>query len=977
MTSPPNRPRGSARVPGPEPDGPGSRAPGYGGHGAETGRNRTGQYTSSAGGSHSSAPRHSAGGYEPVAAAEPDRPVSGRHSRNGGSTSPASYGAAAPGNGRAASRHGANGGHRHGGDEDDLSEFTRSLRHSADDEPPSGRHSRAAASDAPMGTASVGAAPAGKAAVGGAPVGTASVGAAPVGSASVGAAPVGSASVGSANVGRATVRSAVPEAPPAGPRSRAEERLAAKNTAKARKKRRRRRRIIAGCAALLLIAGIGTIAAGYYFTSVPLPNALNPQVPTTFYYSNGKPMARLGSVNGSDVDVSKLPAQVKYAVVSAEDRTFYTNSGVDFKGILRATWGHLMGNEDAGGASTITMQYAKLLADRLQENRTYTEKLKESVIALKLDQKYSKDQILGFYLDLAYFNRGAYGLDAAAQAYFGKDAADLTAEQAAVLAADIKDPAYYDPSNNLKAAQARWEYVLQGMKAAGYYHKPISLANYPKNIQKPDANNDGASWGLDKPTGLIIPQIEKELVDNKVPGFSSVKEADNKLRTGGYKIYTTINQKAEADAVRVANKDIKGLQKGIANALVAVDPSNGGVVAYYGGNDGTGFDTASSTHQPGSSFKIYNLAAALENGYSINSVWNGDPSEKVPARTDPVSNSDGESCDDAGHYQGHDLCTLKEATIMSLNTVFYELAYKLGKDKVIQAAQAAGIRTLVPTADSSGNVAPPIDLTKKSAEDAANTPGVGYEVGFGQNPVTPLDHANGVATIADNGTYHPEHFITKMVNDSGKTVYTPNRQGTQAFGPNSADITADIGYVLQRVPADPSEYPWQYIRPDRPFGIKTGTWQYGNNANENSQAWTVGYVPQLAAVVWYGEKDHDAPIYTNMFGGGKMMYGSEEPGKTWADFMSAALKDMKTPVKQFPQAKFIGNRDLGQYTHEEITSPSPTPSPSPSPSMPYSPSPSPSYGGPPWRSPSPSTSSSPCTGWVCNNTTGTAGQDTG
>lgn len=705
------------------------------------------------------------------------------------------------------------------------------------------------------------------------------------------------------------------------PRSRAEERRAAKSTVKARKKRRRRRRIAAGIAVLLLLVGIGTIGGAYYFTSVTLPDQLSSKVPSNIYYSDGTLMARLGTQNGSHVDVKKLPDRVKYAIVSAEDRSFYDNSGVDFKGILRASLGHLVGKDNSGGASTITMQYAKLAEDPSQTHRTYTEKLKEAVVAMKLDQKYDKDTVLGFYLDVAYFDRGAYGLQAAAKTYFDTDASKLTAEQAAVLAAVIKDPGGFDPGLHPKAAKSRWKYVLKGMKEAGKYHKPISLDNYPK-VNKYDPNGDGASYGLDKPTGLVIKQVERELMKNGV--FPRGKKGDRLgplgptirgLQSGGYKIVTTINKKAEDHAIKVAKHDLKGQQKGLADALVSVQPNTGKVIAYYGGSDGSGFDTAGSTHQPGSSFKVYVLAAALMNGYSMDSYWNGDGEEKFPGRggDGKVHNSDNEACNDGGTGpDGTKRCSLKEATSLSLNTVFYALTKKLGKDTVLKLAHECGIDKIVPTAVD-GKKQPAIDLTKVSPEDAAQRPGIGNEVGFGQNPVTPLDHASGLATFANNGVYTTEHFIETMKDNDGHLKYKPTIKHRRVF---SAAAASDISWVLQTVARAPN----QFIQPKREQANKTGTWQYGKSTTENSQAWTVGYIPQLAAAVWVGQQHGDKPIKTPW---GDMMYGSELPGTIWADYMSAAVDDLNMPAKDFPKPQHIGDPSKGQF---DGAAPSPTPS---------------------------------------------------
>ncbi|BCJ38916.1 penicillin-binding protein 1A [Actinocatenispora thailandica] len=741
-------------------------------------------------------------------------------------------------------------------------------------------------------------------------------------------------------MGRASVRPAGPDGPSdffgddGSPLSRAEERRRSRETPRAAKKRRRRRRIIAGVAVLLLLTGIGTIGGAFYFTNVTLPGQLPTPQASTFYYDDGKtPMARLGASDSNRhvVDIDKVPERVQYAVVAAEDKTFFTNSGVDFKGTVRALWNNVTGG-DTQGASTITQQYAKLSEDaNTAADRTYTQKLKEAVVAIKLDQKYSKKQILGFYLNAVYFGRGAYGIQAAAQVYYHKDISKLTTEEAAVLASVIKDPSQDDPAVDKKLAQARWEYTLRQMTKLGKYHKTVSLANYPMP-DKPKANT-GASFGLDKPTGFVVTQVINELARNRTLSDASTyhkarEETKQKLETGGYKIVTTINKKAEDDAISSAHEVMNGDQEDkdaqkknhhrLATSLVSVQPGTGKVIAYYGGDDGTGFDMAANPHQPGSSFKVYALALAINNGISVKSLWNGDESEKFDDRggDGKVHNSDGEHCNDGGmDAQGHELCTLWKATAMSLNTVFYALTQKEGKDKVLQLAHDAGINSI--TSDgSNGKPAKTFDLNTTSAQDVVAQGGLGNEIGFGQYPVTALDHANGYATLANKGVYTTEHFVTKLTDSHGATVDLPKVKHRRVI---SASAAADLDWVLQKVATNEK----QKIDPPRQQANKTGTWEWPNkdNVNANSHAWMCGYVPQLATVVWIGRKKGDGPIY-NMWGA--PMYGSEYPSFIWKAFMTKVLPDLNMPAENFPTPVFGGSETAGQ-----VASSSPSPSPTP------------------------------------------------
>jgi membrane peptidoglycan carboxypeptidase len=887
MTSPPNRPRGSARVPGPDPDGPGgSHGPGSYGPGSYPDRS-----------ARAGSGRHSAG--------DPDAGRHGHRSYDGGYEP--RYGSP----GRA---------------------------------PGGGSPGRAPVSGGGAGRATVG-----SASVSG-PAGRASVGSASVSGASVSGA-AGRASVGTARVGG--------PGGPGGPDgdeptrlSRADERKLAEGgdaAVKARKKKKRRRRIIASVAILVMVLGVGTIGGTFYFTSVKLPGDLPTPQASTFLFSNGTQMARVGSseANRKVLDPDKIPDNVKYAVVGAEDSSFYSNSGVDVRGLVRSAWNDVTGGETQGG-STITMQYAKLAENANCEGcRGATEKLKEAVVATKLSQQYSKNEILAMYLNTIFIGRASYGIAAASQAYFGVPVDKLTAEQAAVIASAIKDPSYFDPtSGNLQASKDRWAYVLGQMAKMGKYHKKIDPANYPMPL-KWDPAKSGPNQGLTQPTGLVVTQVMKELAAHGI----SESDIDSK----GYTIVTTIDPKAQHDAEQAVAEKMKGQQAGLAAALVAVRPGTGEVVAYYGGADGTGFDTAANPHPPGSSFKLYTLAAAVDSGISVKSLWNGDASEKFADRGGDgmVHNSDGEACSDAGTQDGHKVCTLYEATAMSLNTVFYAISEKIGREKILQKAKDAGINMLVPT--SGGNCKAPssIQLSKMSAKDAAQTCGIGNEVSFGQNSVSPLEHANGYATAANNGVETPEHFVAKVTSPTGQLVYQPSMTHTQAF---SATTAADMDWVMQKVATRSN----MKIEDGRPQANKTGTWQYQNSENQNAHAWMCGFVPKLASVVWIGHQPNDAPIYYNNEPDNEM-FGSELPSDIWSAFMDAALKDLSIPSMDFPTPKFTGSTANGQFTKATPKkSSSPTPKPDPSQS---------DQGGHHGHSPSPTPStSSTCNSWLgCTN----------
>jgi membrane peptidoglycan carboxypeptidase len=408
----------------------------------------------------------------------------------------------------------------------------------------------------------------------------------------------------------------------------------------------------------------------------------------------------------------------------------------------------------------------------------------------------------------------------------------------------------------------------------------------------------GANQGLTRPTGLVVMQVVKELAAHGI--------TQNDIETKGYTIRTTIEAKAQRDAEAAVAAKMKGQQQGLDAALVAVRPGTGEVVAYYGGSDGTGSDAASSPHQPGSSFAIYPLEAALENGISVKSLWNGNSSERFADRASgSVDNADGTSCQDAGTRGGQDVCTLYQATVMSLNTVYYALAEKLGRVRILQAAKDSGVSTLVPTSGGDCHARESIQLQQLTAQQAAETCGIGNEVSFGQNPVTPLDQASGYATVAANGTATTEHFVTKVVAANGTTVYRSKTSRTRAF---SAHTAADLDWTMRKDATRPN----MKLADGRPQATKTGDWQYGNSTNQNADAWMCGYVPQLASVVWIGHDWNAAPIYYNN-DPNQEMFGSELPSDIWSAFMDAALKDLNIPSQDFPAPAFTGSSTAGQF----------------------------------------------------------------
>ncbi len=658
---------------------------------------------------------------------------------------------------------------------------------------------------------------------------------------------------------------------------------------------------------LFLIFGL--LGVVYSATRIPLPAEVHLKQSSIIYFADGRnEMARVGAQNRTDVPLRAVPKQVQQAVLAAENRDYYSESGISPRGIARAIWANVRGKNLQGG-STITQQYAKNAY--LDQQRTFTRKFREIVIAVKLDRSYSKDQVLEWYLNTIYFGRGAYGIQAAAETYFGVPSSRLTLEQGAVLASAIRSPARYNPQEHPQAARDRWHYVLTGMVIKGWL-SPAAKAQAKYPAVRPVGSSQFND--LSGPRGYIVRQVSKELEAHGI--------TDEVVRRAGLRVITTIDKQSQNAAAAAISKVFADQPSDLRQALVAVQPGTGRIRAYYGGKIGNGaLDYAAHSYQPGSSIKPYVLAEALSQGISLKSYWDGSSPQHFPDRGAPVYNSG----DGGGEQCPH--CDLIRSTVLSLNTVYYALTAKVGAEKAAHRAELAGIRTLAgqPTADflKSGKLS--------------------NGFGIGQFEITPLDQANGFATFAAGGVQRAPYFVEKVVRiDNGEVIYQhPQVPARRAF---SADVAADATYAMQQVVRSSKNR----LADRRPAAAKTGTAedpharQANGNGGGNSAAWMCGFTPQLATAVWVGHDDLRKPLVTST---GRQVYGAGLPGQTWKAFMDAALGNQ--PIERFPPPAYIGSRDAGNANPppppaSPSTTPQPSGSPSPAPSGSSTPSPNPS-----------------------------------
>ena len=617
------------------------------------------------------------------------------------------------------------------------------------------------------------------------------------------------------------------------------------------------RRVLAG---LIVVQLALIVAAAGYVWSVGLPpDPVPPQASVLFYRDGHTVLARIGVTDRTDVTLDQVPEGVRQAFVAAEDRGFYGHYGVSLRGLVRALWSNVV-NDSGEGASTITQQYVRNAY--LTQERTVGRKAKEAALALKVEHRFTKDEILGRYLNTIYFGRSAYGIEAAAQAYFGTSVQRLSAYQGAVLAAMVKDPTRGDPAVDPTWTLDRWKWIIRAMSAAGQL--PAGAADttpYPKV-----ARESVTAATIGGPVGLITDRVEDELV---AAGISR-----QQVRTGGLNITTTLDAVAQRAATASIDKALKGQPAELRPALVAVDPKDGGVRAYYGGDRGRGFyDDALAARPPASTFKPLVLAAAEELGISYRSYYNGSSPRIFADRGGaPLYNVDNLQCP---------VCPLDTSMVYSLNTPFYALTERIGADRVRDLALRLGVP------ERYGDQTTMVDVKGELAPGKTRS-----DISIGKYPVTPADLASVYATLAGGGVRAGRHFVESV---TGAVRYRHQGKPVQVLDPA---VAADVGAVLQQVVAKDGKVPGV------PAAAKTGSQQYGNTT-DSSDAWTAGWASGLAAVIWVG-RDKPGCIRTK---DGKSINGDGMPYEIFKGFLSGAFTGRT--AEELPPAPAVGSPGKG------------------------------------------------------------------
>lgn len=580
---------------------------------------------------------------------------------------------------------------------------------------------------------------------------------------------------------------------------------------------------------------------------------------TRIYARNGALLATLYKENRLWLPIDKIPSTVRDAFIANEDHNFYKHHGIDFFGIARAAIADLTHKGTEQGASTITQQLARGLF--LTDQRTLSRKIQEALLAIEIERYYTKDEILERYLNLIYLGSGAYGVDAAAHTYFGRGAGSLTVGQAAMLAGLIAAPSDYSPYVNLTLARDRQRHVLDRMVESGYLTQAQSDAAYDAPLGLAGLRPAGLQ-GFSEPwfTTYVVAQLESTF------GKQATYE-------GGLQVYTTVDPRLEEIAQSAVDWGVNAAEsEGIGAdeaALVALRPSTGEIVAMVGGTHFSlqnQFNRAwQARRQPGSSFKAYVYTAAIDNGFTPQSV----------ITDSPVSYPMGDGTmwspkDDDFSYMG--AIPLRVALAQSRNIVAVKLLELVGVDRVIQYAHRMGVEsTLEPN----------------------------LSLALGTSIISPLDQASGYSTLANQGVHvTPSGF--RLVKDSLGNVVLDNLYPEQ-----TEVVSAGTAYVVTTMLEDVinhgTGYPNAVI--GRPAAGKTGT------TSDFRDAWFVGYTPDLVAAVWLGN-DNYHPMSES--------YGGNIPARIWARFMQAGLRNVAKHDFIFPgdEVKKVASCGRGYGAYE-------------------------------------------------------------
>ncbi len=595
-----------------------------------------------------------------------------------------------------------------------------------------------------------------------------------------------------------------------------------------------------GFTALLVLL---LVAVAWLWTTTDLPPARSTSAAAVLLDREGNELALLAQEGlRLEVDLDEVAPVAVDALIAAEDQRFYEHTGIDPVGLGRAVWNNLTDSSTQGG-STLTQQLVKNAY--LNDERTISRKVREAVLAVKLERTEDKDQILERYLNTVYFGRGAYGIEAAARTYFDSTAAELSPERAALLMGMLRSPERLEPGRDLEAATARRDHVLRTMVEMGALTAeegeaalalPVEVTTV---VASPTTLQEGvAPHFVEHVRGLLIAELgEQALYDQ------------------GLVVHTTLDLADQRAAEASVAKHLDDPEDPQA-AVVAIDRT-GAVRAWVGGRDFAALQVdlaggaGGSGRQPGSTFKPVVLAANFEAGNGAGERYPAPSEITLDVKGGPwtVSNAGG---------QDYGTLTLAEATANSVNTVYAQVLAKVGPEAIVDLAGRLGIRS------------------ELDAEPS---------IALGTEEVTPLELASMFSTLSRSGVRIDPFVITEVENREGRTVWDPeDPEEDEAVEPRIADT---VSAVLAETPRSGTA---RRAALDRPMAAKTGTTQ------ENADAWLAGYTPEYTAVVWVGNAEGNEPIPDV---DGMAVQGGTIPAMIWHDFMVEALADV--PPTEFPE----------------------------------------------------------------------------
>jgi penicillin-binding protein 1A len=556
--------------------------------------------------------------------------------------------------------------------------------------------------------------------------------------------------------------------------------------------------------ALLLIVWLAFILSAalvYYAHDLPDISIMaqhdrKPQI--TIYGADEVILAKYGDLRGDTLTYSQIPTNLIQAIITAEDRRFFNHIGIDVLGILRAYSANLLAGKVVQGGSTITQQLAKIIY--LSPERTFKRKIQEMLIAFQLERNFSKEQIIAMYVNRVYMGRGSYGMDAAAEYYFGKSIEDITPFECAILASMLKAPTKYAAANNRKLVIDRARYILQEMAEQGYITTDeMRKATPPKFIER------GAARGVLKNpyfSDFVLSQVQ-ELVDNPNQDL---------------KVYTTLDVNAQATLEHAAEKVMaENAQKHHASqvAAIAMEPS-GAIKAMIGGRsyDGSQYNRAvMAKRQPGSAFKIFVYLAALEDGFTPHDTFEDKPISYSQGKGLPLWTPKNFKNEFRGEM------TLSEAFTNSINTVTVQLSEKVGRAKVIHLAKRLGVESSLPNLPS---------------------------IALGAADLTLLEMTQALAHIANDGIKVRAFAILQIRNANNEVIYEHPGLPTETVIDDSdvATIQNMMRDVVDHGTGRAAKLPGKIS-----YG-KTGTTQ------DHRDAWFIGASDKLVAGIWVGNDDN-------------------------------------------------------------------------------------------------------------------------